>query len=220
MSMSFELEYSMKDPALASYAARLQKAIADDFRSNGRAAMLGADGLPTENGWKLNIDAFPKDFKPGTSTSDGMAQLILERDSTAFIFSNAANKSGPAVQFVSFDPKEADLIEKFPSEQKISQTITWWPSYKRGVFVKHVVVKNAVRLGDDTFARGAVDLVDRVMTWHSDDADAPSGQLTEFALRFPFDYEIDSQLFTRMTKVPPGSNQIVITSGMVGLQSM
>jgi hypothetical protein len=217
LSMWFELEYSMKDPALSSYAVRLQKAIADNFRSHGKAALLNNDGVPTENGWKLNMDSFPKDFGPGTNAGDGNAAKILEQDDTGFLFVNP--KPGPTIEFLSCDPNVADAIEKFPSEQKISQTITGWPSYKRRVFVKHVVVKNAVRLGDDTFARGAVDLVGRIMTWRSH-SDVPSGQLTKFSLRFPFDYDIDSQFFTRMTSVSQGPSQIFITGEMVGLQPM
>ena len=86
LSVTFELEYSMKGPALASYSARLQKAIVDDFRSHGHTAMLGADGLPAEDGWKLNMDAFPKDFRPGTDASDGKARLILEQDFNRLYF--------------------------------------------------------------------------------------------------------------------------------------
>jgi hypothetical protein len=138
----------------------------------------------------LNMGAFPKDFKPGTSASDGQAQLILEQDSTAFVFANGTNKSAPTIEFLSCYPQEESVIEKFPIGAKDITNNYVLAQYKRGVFVKRLLVKNAVRLGNDTFARGAVDLVDRVMTWRSDST-APSGQLTEFALRFPFDYELD-----------------------------
>ena len=113
----------------------------------------------------------------------------------------------------------ANAIVRLPSFGTPVQTIELKANYGNSrLFVKHVTVTNACRLGDDTLAKGAIDLIGRVMAWEIDSINGLGvGTLTNIALRFPYDYDINSLSPSRTIGIPPGVNKLIITGSEVGL---
>jgi hypothetical protein len=206
----------MDDPALQKYAARVQSLIVKDLRDKRQGRGTTSDDLHEETELEFNISNYPAEYHPGSDPNDGAAKDMLFDDDTEFKFTSVDQHDEPPIIFASTDPGLASAIAKYPSVGPISQAIELLAYYPNRTFTKHVVVQNLVRMGDNTLAKGASDLVDHMMTWQGL-VQIPLGRLAKLGLRLPFDYDVNSPLYKRSMDVPKGVSQILITRRIVGL---
>jgi hypothetical protein len=158
---------------------------------------------------------YEQDYKPGSDPNDGLLSVrSLTEDNTVFTF-KSTKASSLDLEFVSTDKDAATMI--VPSFGVPDQKIELDADYAHRVFVRHVTMKNMVRIGSETLAKGAVDLVDREMAWSDLVERVIGGRLARFALRFPFDYDLGTTSFHRFIKVPEGVSKIRVTRAMIGL---
>lgn len=217
LSMSFDIEFRMSDPLIATYATRVQPLIVSDPRTKRLGGGTISDDLH-EVKFLLRINSYPEAFQPGTEPNDGTAAASLLKDTTEFTFTSVVHPAEPPIQFLSCDPVMASAVVTRPVFGTISQKVDLLADYQRRVFIKRVVTKNLVRMDANTLAKGAIDLIGHNMSW-GDNAGNPKGQLSRFALGFSFDYDVESLPPQRFISVPTNANDIGITTQIIGLDN-
>lgn len=182
LELLFTVEYSMDDPGLADYSARLAADAAANFRSMGRRDLqddlrnLHVDLMITNvEGWRPRRDA----------SESGAVRMLLE-DSTQFEFRDATGGSSETVAFQSAAGWLADPIVTRRQHGEASQRIEVSADFSRRVFSKRVLCVNPPRVDEDTVSSSTFDLVGRELRWRMGDRD--TGSLTRFGMRFSYDY--------------------------------
>ncbi len=210
LTLFFERELPMDQPALSRYVARIQKSIAaklrarrtdgkpvpDDLRGEYVDIMEEADWLPVADG--------PE--HPAYRT------LLTETASFTFLDDRAAND----IQFSTF-PSGTQVLSALSSGDRMVQKIRLAVDFRRRVITKIVRCDFAVRSGADVSAVSAIDLIDRRLSAPRDASQADvDSRVTRVALKFRYDYDL-TPTRERYIMLPADGSAVRVTPVHVGL---
>ncbi|MEM8572624.1 MAG: hypothetical protein AAGG56_17200 [Pseudomonadota bacterium] len=182
----FVLEYPMDQPYLSEFAEELRGKI-HAYLVAQREGRKETDPLLTDEDVIFRLSSM-EDWLP----TDREAHFNLLEDSTTLSFVDGPDAKD--LRFLSAPEGYEKIIIARPTDEVPSQEITLFADFTRRVFLKEVVSKNPLRMGDDLASVSALDLVFSEMTWDAGSSimpdDANSGwRLSRFGFIFPFDFD-------------------------------
>ncbi len=193
LSAYFEIEYKMDDPALSSFATRFQEAEVAYFNPMPREHPVSNDLKEFDALFIVwGVQHAGPQVLPGDNSGEVIAKKTLLSDSTMMILSeepinrNIDNFPITTIRFLSMAPQEQGSIVTLPSFGKVEQAIEVYADFRKRVFIKRVRCKNLSRLGPNSTARSALDLIGRYFSWESSEVGLSQGALTKIAFGFPF----------------------------------
>ncbi|HJP93531.1 MAG TPA: hypothetical protein VJ875_16345 [Pyrinomonadaceae bacterium] len=221
LTMFYELEYPMDQPALRKYADRVRADIVRWLRHERGDRGTTTDDLHDED-IEFILTAQTQKWKPGDADGEESASKELLRDYTSFQFRQNENPGDRTIVFSSIPADLQGVFVTMPSKGSIKQEIEVRADFLRRVFIKVVRSDNPIRTGNDTLAVSALDLVGRELTWRTFGEaylkPGPIWHLTRVAFKFPNDYDQSKHL--RYITVAQGVESVQITASAVGLAEL
>ncbi len=207
VTLFFERELAMDQPALQRYMARLEAAITATFRDSKRK--LAGETF-------IDLMEHPE-WLPVRDGAEHEAWLALMTDATSFSFDAGARDSD--IILSSLPRATGTVMNALSPGERIAQKIELSANFGRRVLTIHVRCDFAVRSGGDVTAVSAVDLIDRQLAALRDrDADAVS-RVTRVALKFRYDYDARPTR-SRYIALPSDGSTARVTPTHVGLHQV
>lgn len=217
----FVLNYPMDQPYLSEFAEELRGKI-HAYLVERRQGRTETDPSLKDEDVIFRLSSM-EDWLP----MDRKAYFNLLEDSTAFSFVGGPKEKD--LRFLSAPEGYEKIIVARPTDEVPSQDITLFADFKRRVFLREVVSKNPLRMGDDLVSVSALDLVFSEMTWDAgssimpDDANS-NWRLSRFGFIFPFDFDqgSTSRLINSVRAFDVSEDQTFhrVTPANVGLQDV
>ena len=186
ISILFELEYPMDQPALSGYAKEVQSQIVSFLKKQRNGRVETRDDLSNE---KVNFNItnmeewMPKSRVP---------TFNLLSDNTVFDFSTP--KSDSSIKLLSAKEGEQNIFVSLPTKGNPSQEIGLYADFQKRIFVKEVKSVNPLRMGKDISSISALDVIGRELSWSQSTTILPEEANAQWSLRkigfaFSYDYQ-------------------------------
>jgi hypothetical protein len=231
LSAYFDVEFQMSDPEIVSYARRLQVGLVAWLRQMREGRGHTSDDLHDEDMLFVirNIGRENPGLTPGAAAGEGLVKQALLDDGTMLIFSDARVTQNPentatTIRFFCMPASMQDVFVTLPRVGDVEQKVELFADFKRRIFIKHVQCNNLPRLGPNSTARSAFDLVGRRLsldstTWSGDPRRYIVGNISKIAIVFPFNSHADDYE-QRYIHIEPGEHNIVLDEERLGLKGL
>lgn len=160
LTIFYTQEYPMYQNALANYVKRMRADIVSYLRKVREGRKNTSDDLRDED--VLFVLTNVEDWKPREIPDEEQAVHALLGDGVRFTFTQETDKH--TVVFESVLPTYQSALVNL-TKLPLKQTVELAADFQRQVIIKTVRCDNPLRMGNDTLATSAMDLVGRELTW-------------------------------------------------------
>lgn len=222
VKLVYSISIPMDQEIFEDYLARIQPLLYEYWlqhpwpRNKGVTVSKDLSNVPAVN---LNFreEWLPTEISNDTDFSqygEREAAFILLQDAIAFEFRNSKSEddTDDIVLGSAYD-ELASVLLTLPRDHASNQKVRLGADFKTRQFNLYVETEYAIRIGGNTSAVSALDLVCREMSWERIESSGHDWFLTRFALVFPNDYD-DAQKY-RYVEIPTGETSIIIAPSTI-----